>query len=57
MRPVETPELIITKLTDISNLNMILTRIVALVQINSIQPIFIHPRLNKRLIEISSIDE
>ena len=54
---IETLELIVAKLADVSYLSMILTRIVALVYIYSHCTVFIHAWLNERLIEISTSHE
>lgn len=53
--PIKTLKLIVTKLADISNLSMILTRIIhALVYIYSHCTVITHARLHKRLTEIST---
>jgi hypothetical protein len=54
---IETLELIVAKLANVSNLSMILTRIVALVYIYSHCTVFIHAWLDERLIEISTSHE
>jgi hypothetical protein len=55
--PIKTLELIIAKLADVSNLSMILTRIVPLVYVYSHCTVFIHTRLDERLVEISASHE